>query len=105
MKDVIVFMENVTKEEISELENLERIVLLYDLMMKRMIEEKGQWSSNGRPKSAADNLKILVDRISGSFEAEPDMLLATLDLAFRQGNLEYTNSSGKIQWQWVNFLN
>jgi len=94
-----------TKAEIGELENLERIVLLYDLMMKNIIEQKGFWPHDGRPVSAQDNLKILTDRISYSVDAGPKMLFDALYHALKQGNLKYTDLNGNIRWQWVDFLN
>jgi radical SAM superfamily enzyme YgiQ (UPF0313 family) len=94
-----------TKEEIGELENLERIVLLYDLMMKNVIERKGFWPHDGRPVSTLDNLKILSDRLSYSVDAKPDMLFGALDHALKQGNLKCTDLNGTIRWQWVDFLN
>jgi radical SAM superfamily enzyme YgiQ (UPF0313 family) len=94
-----------TKAEIGELENLERIVLLYDLMMKNIIEQKGFWPHDGRPLSTLDNLKILSDRISYSVDARPKMLFDALDHALKQGNLKCTDLYGTIRWQWVDCLN
>ncbi len=97
--------KDATAEEIWELENLERIVLLYDLMMKSAIEHKGFWSHDVRPVSAEDNLKILADRISRSVDAGPEILFITLGQALKQGNLKYTDLNGNIRWQWADFLN
>jgi radical SAM superfamily enzyme YgiQ (UPF0313 family) len=94
-----------TKAEIWELENLERIVLVYDLMMKDSIEQKGSWLQDHRPVSAQDNLKILSDRLGDSVDAEPEILFEALDHAFKQGNLTYTDLNGTIRWQWVDLLN
>jgi radical SAM superfamily enzyme YgiQ (UPF0313 family) len=98
-------IKEVTKEEIWEIENLERIVLLYDLMMENVIEQKGFWSSEGRPVSLQDNLKILTERISPSVDAGPKMLFDALGHALKQGNLKCTDLNGNIRWQWVEFLN
>ncbi len=107
LADIKVRMEKkeATKEEIWEIENLERIVLLYDLMMKNVIEQKGFWSHGGRPLSTLDNLKIFIDRISRSVDAGPQMLFDSLGHALKQGNLKYTDLNGTIRWQWVDFLN
>jgi len=93
-----------SEEEALQVINLERIVLIYDLMMKNEIERRGIWSHDGRPVSTEDNLKKLVDRISRSFDATSEMLYNTLDHALKQGNLACTDTNGKIQWQWVDFL-
>jgi len=94
-----------SREEIWEIENLERIVLLYDLMMKNVIEQTGFWSHEGRPVSLQDNLKILTERISPSVDTGPEMLFDALHHALQQGNLKCTDLNGNIRWQWVDFLN
>jgi len=93
-----------TKAEIWEIENLERIVLLYDLMMENVIEKKGSWSHEGRPVSTQDNLQILSDRISAVVDAAPEILFDALGQALKQGNLKCTDLNGNIRWQWVDFL-
>ena len=94
-----------TNGEIWELENLERIVLFYDLMMNNVIEQNGFWSQDDRPVSSQDNLKILSNRICGSVDAGPEKVFNALGHALRQGNLKCTDFSGNIRWQWVDFLN
>jgi len=92
-------------EEAEQLVNLERIVLIYDLMMKKTIEKNGQWPHTGRPLSDTENLRILADKISGSIDATPESLHSTLSHALAHGNLECMHdSSGKVRWQWVDFL-
>jgi hypothetical protein len=98
-------IKEATKAEIWEIENLERIVLLYDLMMENAIEQKGFWSHEGRPVSLQDNLKTLTDRISSSVDTGSEMLFDALDHALKQGNLKCTDLNGDIRWQWVDFLN
>jgi radical SAM superfamily enzyme YgiQ (UPF0313 family) len=93
-----------TKEEIWEIENLERIVLVYDLMMNNVIEQKGFWSHDSRPVGSQDNLNILIERISRSVDAGPEMLFDALNHALKQGNLKCTDLNGNIRWQWVDFL-
>jgi len=107
LADIKVRMEknDATNGEIWELENLERIVLIYDLMMKNVIEEKGFWSHDGRSVSSQDNLKILSNRICGLVDAGPEKVFDALGHALRQGNLKCTDFSGNIRWQWVDFLN
>lgn len=92
-------------EEALQLINLERTVLIYDLMMKNEVERRGFWSRGGRPVSTADSLKKLADRISRTFDAAPEMLYDTLGQAREEGNLIYTDRNGKIRWQWVDYLN
>jgi anaerobic magnesium-protoporphyrin IX monomethyl ester cyclase len=91
-------------EEAEQLSNLERIVLVYDLMMKKAVEEKGAWSGDGRRMSPEENLKTLCDRVSPLVEADPQLLHDALDRARQQGNLQCSEENGRIQWQWADFL-
>ena len=91
-------------EEAQQVINLERIVMIYDLMMKNEIERNGVWSHDGRPVSTDDSLKKLADRISHSIDASFEMLYNTLGHALNQGNLTCKDKNGKIRWQWVDFL-
>jgi radical SAM superfamily enzyme YgiQ (UPF0313 family) len=91
--------------EIREIENLERIVLVYDLMMKGLIEEKGSWTNGNRPENTQDNLKLLSDRLIDSIDVKPEMLLGTLDIALKQGNLKCVDTGCKTRWQWMDYLN
>ena len=91
-------------EDAQQVINLERIVLIYDLMMKREVERNGFWSHDGRPVSTDDSLRKLADRISRSFDATPEMLYSTLGHALGEGNLTYTDENGKLQWQWKDYL-
>lgn len=95
---------NATTEEIGELENLERIVLLYDLMMKSVIEQKGFWSNEGRPAAVEKTLNILLDRICPSVDAPREMLYTTIGHALEQGNLRCTDLNGHVRWQWVDYI-
>jgi radical SAM superfamily enzyme YgiQ (UPF0313 family) len=61
-------------EDAQQVINLERIVLMYDLMMKKEVERNGFWSHDGRAVSTDDSLRKLADRISRSFDATPEML-------------------------------
>ena len=91
-------------QEALQVINLERIVLIYDLMMENEVERRGFWSHDGRPLSTADSLKKLAGRISRSFDATFEMLYDTLGHALEQGNLTYTERNGEIRWQWVDLL-
>ena len=91
-------------EEADQVINLERIVLIYDLMMKNEIEQKGSWSHDGPTPTIKENLRILSNRISRSINSTPQRLYDTLRHTLQQGNLNYSDENGKIQWQWVDFL-
>jgi anaerobic magnesium-protoporphyrin IX monomethyl ester cyclase len=91
--------------EIWEVSNLERIVLIYDLMMKRTIEDKGTWKTHRNPRPTdSEALKTLVDRIKDLAAAEPETIQAGLEHAVQQGNLICAIEGGQVKWQWVDYL-
>jgi radical SAM superfamily enzyme YgiQ (UPF0313 family) len=91
-------------EEAQQVINLERIVLIYDLMMKNEIERNGCWSYDGRSPSTDESLKKLATGISHSIDASFEMLYSSLEHALQEGNLTYTHRNGKIRWQWQDSL-
>ncbi len=93
-----------TADEIWEVENLERIVLTYDLMMQNSIEDKGHWQSDGTPLSPADKLAKLVRRITKSTSTKADDIYNTLQDAIQKGSLICTQDGGRIKWQWRDSL-
>ncbi|MCP4630474.1 MAG: B12-binding domain-containing radical SAM protein [bacterium] len=91
-------------QEAEQLTNLERIVLVYDLMMKNVIEENGSWPHHEQRMNAQDNLKILSDKIGGKLEASPQLIQDTLSLARQKGDLDCQESNDMIRWQWADYL-
>ncbi len=95
-----------TEEEIRQLKNLENTVTLYDLMMKNHIEESGSLSLSGRSSviSKEKGLEILMDRITGSSDMDPQKLKTALQHAIEKEDLELNDSDGKLGWKWRSFL-
>ena len=96
--------EEASDEEAQQVINLERIVLIYDLMMKSEIERNGSWSHDDHPVSTADSLRKLATRISRSFDATFEQLYDTLEHALQEGNLTCTDRNGKVRWRWEDYL-
>jgi radical SAM superfamily enzyme YgiQ (UPF0313 family) len=92
-----------TKEEAWQLQKLEHTVFIYDLMMGRILEEKGFWNNQDRTGSG-DALKKLINKIGGSLDYSQDQISETLNFAMDQGYLKYENDKGQIRWKWVDFL-
>jgi len=91
-------------QEAEQVNNLERIVLVYDLMMNNVIELKGSWSQDEQRMSNADNLKILSDKISTELDATEQLIRDTLNHALQQGDLICQETDGMIRWQWVDYI-
>ncbi len=93
-----------SEQEARQVSNLERTVLVYDLMMKSIIERKGSWSCNGRPMRTADTLNTLSDRVRTAIDADPRLILDTLNHAVNAGDLICRNEDDIIKWQWAERL-
>ena len=98
-------LNTASAQEVEQLTNLERIVLVYDLMMKNVIEHNGSWPRGGLPMTAADNLNLLCDKISTALDAAPQLIRDTLSRALQQGDLRCRQTDETIRWEWADFLN
>ncbi len=93
------------EQEAWQLENLKRIVVVYDLMMKRTIETKGVVSGKGHPLHPKAALKKLAVRAAKDVSPQAfDQVHNTLKDAFEKGNLTFTQDDSGITWRWVDFL-
>jgi len=93
-----------TEEESWEVNNLERIVLTYDLMMNAVIEKVGSWKAEKNPVSETEALATLAVRIKECVGSKKDLVDDTLNRAVEQKNLAYLQQNGRIQWRWVDYL-
>lgn len=91
-------------QEAEQVNNLERIVLVYDLMVKNVIEQKGSWRHNGQSSSTQANLKILSEKVNSAVDATPQLIRETLEHAQRHGDLQCRNDGEMIEWHWVDHL-
>ena len=87
--------------EVWQVENLDRIVVIYDLMMKASIEKKGSWQISQDPGSTAEALNTLVERVKDDIEWESDKIARTLAHNLEQGHLRYQFRDGIIRWEWA----
>ncbi len=95
-----------TEDEIRQLENLENTVTIYDLMMNPDIEKSGVLSlpTGGSVINKENELGILMDRIAGSSEIDRRKLKTALQHAIENGDLELSDSHGRVGWKWRSFL-
>ncbi len=90
-------------EEAHQVVNLERIVLIYELMMNRVIEEVGTWADpggDGGGKGMAD----LVTRVAAKAGAERAAVQDALEGALRRGDLVCDHPAGRALWRWQDYL-
>ncbi|MDP2863696.1 MAG: radical SAM protein [Desulfobacterales bacterium] len=92
-----------SEEEAWPLVNLERIVLVYDLMMVRVIEEMGRLECE-TAASSSEALGLFADRMAGSVKYSRDEILSVLNYEIGEGNLILTDNDGKCSLKWVDYL-
>jgi hypothetical protein len=95
-----------TDDEISQLTNLEKTVMLYDLMMQNHIEGCGLLSIAAASPgiSREKGLEILIDRLKRSSDMDPNKLKVTLQQVVDDGNLKLIHRDGKLRWEWASSL-
>ncbi|MFH1092013.1 MAG: radical SAM protein, partial [Pseudomonadota bacterium] len=93
-----------TEEEAWPLVNLERTVLLYDLLMNRVIEGQGTWPTSGRLISEEEALDSLIDRVS-AWAGKPRSLVSdTLKNSVSRNHLNCRQENGQVHWEWRDYL-
>ena len=90
-------------DEVWQFENLERTVVIYDLMMKNIIEEKGTGPQEAQQMGPEKNLDWLVDRILPEQKYDRKLLESALARASANGNLECDNKDGRLTWKWQDY--
>ena len=91
-----------TADETKQLKNLENAVMLYELMMKNIIEENGSLSlsENNSKMNTEKGLEVLLDRIRRFSDMDPNKLKATLQQVVANGNLKLNHRDGQLKWEW-----
>ena len=93
-----------TEEEAWPLTNLEHIVLIYDLMMKQVLENIG-WIPCKKPGTSSKNkLAQLADHMNGTISHTPEQLRKTLQFATARGYLTKDQAEEQCRWKWIDYL-
>ncbi len=90
--------------EVNQFEQLKRTVVVYELMMKNIIEEHGTWSQQGPPRNAEINLKLLIDRIIPNQNTDRHVLESALIQAAASGDLGCQTENSRVKWHWHDYL-
>lgn len=83
---------------------LEHTVVIYDLMMNGLIEEKGIWRAGLSGAAENDPFERLIRRISGDLDHPPARIQAAIEFAVDKQYLIQTDADGRIRWSWANYL-
>jgi radical SAM superfamily enzyme YgiQ (UPF0313 family) len=90
-------------DEAFQLTNLERIVLVYDLMMKNSVEQVGTWT-DGQGANSGDYLNTLISRVEAATPHDRETIRDALEAAANQGNLVCELEKGMVRWKWKDYL-
>ncbi len=93
-----------TAEEIWPLVRLEHTVVIYDMMMKRLIEEKGDWPAEKSDKADAHPIGKLIRRLSGELDHPQARIRAAIEFAAGKRYLTRNTANGRVHWSWVDYL-
>ena len=89
-------------DEAHQLTNLERIVVVYDLMMKQVIETAGRWEADGANANGA--LARLIGQASGMVAGTPAVIREALEDAVQKENLVCNVQDGWVEWRWKDYI-
>jgi radical SAM superfamily enzyme YgiQ (UPF0313 family) len=93
-----------TPEESFQLVNLERIVLIYELMMKSIIETEGILRDDPQAAPGEDPIEALARRIQGRMPCDAALLLDSLRTAAERGDLFCERQADGERWRWRDYL-
>ncbi|MEW6078249.1 MAG: radical SAM protein [Thermodesulfobacteriota bacterium] len=94
-----------TDEEAWALIGLENTVMLYDLMMKSSLEDKGAWPA--KESTDADPNALLADlagRVCGFTDYPAERVARAMQWAIDRGCLAHRVEEGRIVWAWKDYL-
>jgi hypothetical protein len=90
------------------LTNLEHTVLMYDMMMKQVLENLDPLPEDTRHRGQEDitdsALEHLAEHIHDFLEPPREAILHTLQHAVQRGYLQMTEKKGCCHWEWVDYL-
>ena len=92
-----------TTEEKGQIEGLERMAVVYDLMMNRAIERLGKWTENGC-HTKPNYLNALINRIKDEVVHSEKELSAALQFCKEKNYLRLVRKENRIKWEWVDYL-
>jgi anaerobic magnesium-protoporphyrin IX monomethyl ester cyclase len=87
-----------------QIQNMERFLFLYDLMMKGIIEKEGCWRNGTTQPDVNQALEMLAAQIHQPMGKTRDETLELLVYAMKQQGLRLAHSGEWSRWEWKDFL-
>jgi len=83
---------------------LEHTMVLYDMMMKRLVEKKGAWPAGSSDEADARPTEKLIRRMSDELDHPPAQIRAAIEFAAEKQYLIQKNVDGRVRWSWADYL-
>jgi anaerobic magnesium-protoporphyrin IX monomethyl ester cyclase len=83
---------------------LEHTVVIYDMMMKGLLEKMGDRQAGAPEAVEADPVQWLICRVSGELDHPPERIRAAIEFAVEAHYLSWTRTDGRTRWSWVDYL-
>ena len=93
-----------TEAEAWQLISLENTVILYDLMMKSVLEELGPWNINETTSTKDSLLAGLSQKVYGYTDYQAERVGQALRGAYDAGCLAYDIEKKQVSWHWQDVL-
>lgn len=93
-----------SREESSQIESLDRIALIYDLMMGEALERTGSWKWPGDSVDQTEQLGLLVKKVKPYSRFSATRTFEILKHAMDHDGLTCRAVKDRIRWEWKDYL-
>jgi radical SAM superfamily enzyme YgiQ (UPF0313 family) len=91
-------------DEAWQIQNLDRFLFLYDLMMDRSIEENATWRNGEMVRNDREAIAQLATRIKKNQNVDTQIVNEVLTYAFQRGSLFFEQANNQVSWKWQNYI-
>ncbi|MCP3951403.1 MAG: B12-binding domain-containing radical SAM protein [Desulfobacterales bacterium] len=91
-------------DEVAQVVNLKRTVLIYDLMMGRLVEAHGNWPLAAEVLSESARIDELAETLAPHVKNPSAEIVDTLHHALQSGALAWEVAKGEKRLRWVDYL-
>jgi nuclear transport factor 2 (NTF2) superfamily protein len=95
---------DVSDDEAWQVNNLDRFLLLYNLMMDRSIEENATWRNGEIVYDDREAIAQLATRLKDDAIGEESLVEDVLTYAFERGSLRFERKDDQVRWKWQNYI-
>lgn len=93
-----------SKDDAWQIQNLDRFIFIYDLMMNGVIEEKGTWQNGEGPVEYQQALKELSSKISPLTGKDNREAFEFLNYIDDKKGLNLSQENDIVKWEWNDYL-